>query len=255
MAYALYNEVTEPPMKTPYGLQVIENCVTCPLHKERLFCNLPQATLQQLDSLSSSATYPKGAVLFVEGQEPRGIFILCNGRVKLSASSADGKSLILRIADPGEVVGLPGTISGKPYEVTAEAFEPIQANFIPRALFLGFLREHGEVAVRVAEMLSDIYHATCREVRYLGLSSSAEEKLARFLLDFAAKGGNANGQSRTTLTLTHEDIAEMIGASRETVTRLFATFKRKKLVEVHGSTLVITNKPGLEKLLETVAHA
>src|SRR6267154_880235 len=112
-------------MKTPYGLQVIESCLTCPMTKDRLFCNLSPRALEGLDAISSSATYPKGAILFVEGQEPRGVFVVCNGRVKLSAGSADGKSLILRIADPGEVVGLPGTISGKAYEATAEALEPI----------------------------------------------------------------------------------------------------------------------------------
>ena len=99
----------------------------------------------------------------------------------------DGKSLILRIAESGEIVGLPGTISGKPYEVTAETLEPVQANFIPADDFLNFLRTHGEVALRVAEMLSDIYHATCREVRYLGLSGSAAAKLARFVLDLTGE--------------------------------------------------------------------
>jgi CRP/FNR family transcriptional regulator, cyclic AMP receptor protein len=240
-------------MKTPYGLQVIESCLTCPMTHDRLFCNLPSRTLEGLDEISSSATYPKGAILFVEGQEPRGVFVICNGRIKLSASAADGKSLILRIADPGEVVGLPGTISGKPYEVTAEALEPIQANFIPRAVFLKFLREHGEVALRVAEILSDIYHATYREVRYLGLSGSAGEKLARFLLDLAAerrKTSDGADADRVELTLTHEEIAQIIGSSRETVTRLFADFKRKHLIEVDGSTLVITNKVGLEKAVD-----
>ena len=241
-------------MKTPYGLQVIESCLTCPMMKDRLFCNLPPRAIEGLDAISSSATYPKGAILFVEGQDPRGVFVICNGRVKLSAGSADGKSLILRIADPGEVVGLPGTISGKAYEVTAEALEPIQANFIPRGLFLQFLREHGEVALRVAEILSDIYHATYQEVRYLGLSGSAAEKLARFVLDLTAEDGKSTGHGdgfpRVPLTLTHEEIAQMIGSSRETVTRLFTDFKRKRLLEVHGSTLIITNKAGLEKVLE-----
>ena len=238
-------------MKTPYGLRVIENCMTCPLRRERLFCDLPATTLRQVDSMSSSATYPKGAVLFVEGQEPNGIFILCHGRVKLSTSSASGKSVILRFAEAGEVVGLPSTISGKPYELTAEAFEPIQANFIPRAAFLSFVREHGEVALRVAEMLSDIYYSACREVRYLGLSASAEEKLARFMLDITTRSVELNGQVRTTLTLTHDEIAEMLGLSRETVTRIFASFKRKKLVNMQGSTLIITNKPGLSLLAGT----
>src|SRR5277367_2539299 len=118
---------------------------------------------------------------------------------------------------------MPVTISGKSYEVTAEALEPIQANFLPREPFLEFLRAHGEVAVRVAEVLSDIYYATYREVRYLGLSGSVEEKLACFLLDFAEGHAADRAQTRATmtLTLTHEEIAEMIGSSRETVTRLF----------------------------------
>lgn len=242
-----------PSMKTPYGLEIIESCLSCPIAKDRLFCDLSTQALQGLDAISSSAAYPKGAVLFVEGQDPRGVFVICNGRVKLSASSADGKSLILRIADPGEVVGLPGTISGKPYELTAEALEPIQANFIPRNPFLKFLREHGEAALRAAEMLTDIYHATYQEVRYLGLAGSAAEKLARFVLDHAGEHGKAKGTGkdplRAPLTLTHEEIAEMIGSSRETVTRLFSDFKRKRLLEVHGSTLVITNKAGLEHIL------
>ena len=239
-------------MKTPYGLEVIESCLACPLTTERLFCHLSKPALEGLDAISSSATYPKGAILFVEGQEPRGVFILCNGRVKLSASSAEGKALILRIAEAGEVVGLPGTISGKHYEATAEALEPIQANFVPRDPFLKFLKEHGEVALRVAEILSDIYHATYQEVRYLGLSGSAAGKLARFLLDRANGQGprsEETGTVRAVLTLTHEEIAEMIGASRETVTRVFADFKRKKFVEVHGSTLIIRDKLGLQKLI------
>ena len=236
-------------MKTPYGLQVIEECITCPMLKDRLFCNLPKASLEGLDAISSSAIYPKGAVLFVEGQEPRGVFILCNGRVKLSGSSANGKSMIFRIADAGEIIGVPSTLSDKPYELTAEALEPTQANFISREDFLAFLREHGDAALRIAEMLSNIYHATCQEVRYLGLSSSAAEKLARFLLDLKPARNSEPGQFRATLTLTQEEIAGMIGASRETVSRLFTSFKQKDFIDVRGSSLVIKNKRALEKML------
>jgi CRP/FNR family transcriptional regulator len=112
-----------------------------------------------------------------------------------------------------------------------------------------FLRENGEAALRVAEILNEIYHATFHEVRYLGLSGSATEKLARFLLDVAASRARNNGQLGATLLLTHEEIAEMIGLARETVTRLFASFKRERLIEVRGSTLMIANKAGLEKLV------
>jgi CRP/FNR family transcriptional regulator, cyclic AMP receptor protein len=237
-------------MKTPCGLPVIESCLTCPVVKERIFCDLPQPVLDALDAISSSATYPKDAILFVEGQEPRGVFVLCNGRVKLSANSVDGKSILVRMVEPGELVGLPGTLSGKAYELTAEALEPLQANFIPRDAFMQFLREHGEAAVRAAEILSKIYHATLLEVRYLGFSSSTAEKLARFLLDLPGTSAQNNGHFRVTLTLTHKEIGEMIGASRETVTRLFAHFKRQRLIEIRGATLLITDKPSLDKLLE-----
>jgi CRP-like cAMP-binding protein len=112
-----------------------------------------------------------------------------------------------------KIIGLPSTLSAKPYELTAEAQEPTQANFICRDDFLAFLGQHGETALRVAEMLSNIYYATCREVRYLGLSNSAVEKLARFLLDLKpAKNGEAP-DSRVILNLTHEEIAGMIGTS------------------------------------------
>lgn len=238
-------------MKTPYGLKVIDSCLNCPVHTQRLFCDLPQPILAELDSISSSATYPRGAVLFVEGQEPRGVFILCNGRVKLSATAADGKSVILRVAESGEIVGLPGTISGQRYELSAEALEPIQANFISRKDFLEFLRDHGEASLKVAEMLCLIYHEMTQELRYLGLTHSAAEKLARFLLDLQPlPSREPGGAVRATLTLTHEEIAGMIGCSRETVTRLFASFKKNQLVEVHGSSVLIKNKAGLEELVE-----
>ena len=238
-------------MKAPYGFEIIESCVSCPHREERLFCNLPPAAVQALSAITSPAAYPKTAMLFVEGQSPRGVFILCGGRVKLSTSSADGKSLIVRIADPGEVLGLPATITGKPYELTAEVIEPTQANFIARGDFLAFLRQHGEAALRVAQQLGETYHSAIAEMRNIGLSHSVGEKLARFLLDLSESHDNGKGEVKVTLTLTHEEIAQTIGASRETVTRLFGEFKRKQLMKVKGSTLIIKNKAGLESVLNS----
>lgn len=237
------------PMRAPYGLEIIESCLSCPHREDRLFCNLPPQVLQELAAITSASSYPKGATLFVEGQVPRGVFILCSGRVKLSTTSADGKTLIVRIADPGEVLGLPATVTEKPYELTAEVVEPTQANFVPRQEFLNFLRQHGEVGLRVAQQLGETYHSAVAEMRTIGLSHSVGEKLARFLLDLSAGHDDGKGEVKVTLTLTHEEIAQMIGASRETVTRLFGDFKRKQLLQVKGSTLIIKDKARLESLL------
>ena len=239
------------PMRAPYGLEIIESCLSCPHREDRLFCNLPPPAMQGLAAITSPSSYPKGATLFVEGQTARGVFILCSGRVKLSTTSADGKTLIVRIADQGEVLGLPATVTGKPYELTAEVIEPTQANFIARQEFLNFLREHGEVGLRVAQQLGETYHSAIAEMRTIGLSHSVGEKLARFLLDLSADHDNEKGEARVTLTLTHEEIAQMIGSSRETVTRLFGEFKKKQLLQVKGSTVIIKNKAGLESVLNS----
>lgn len=236
-------------MRAPYGLEIIESCLSCPHREERLFCNLSGPALETLASITSPASYPKGATLYVEGQAPRGVFVLCSGRVKLSTSSAGGRTVILRIAESGDVLGMPATLNGKPYELTADVLEPTQANFIPRQDFLNFLRDHGEAALRVAQQLGEIYHSAVSEMRTIGLSHSAAEKLARFLLDLSAQTHNGKDEVKLTLTLTHEEIAQVIGASRETVTRVFADFKKKRLLQVRGSTLIIKNRKALENLL------
>ncbi len=82
-------------MISPYGVEIIESCLTCKARTDFLFCDLQPATLQLLETIHSVATYPKGALLFLEGQPARGVFVLCHGRAKLSTSSSDGKTLIL----------------------------------------------------------------------------------------------------------------------------------------------------------------
>jgi CRP/FNR family transcriptional regulator len=236
-------------MRAPYGLNILDNCLACPVREEHLFCNLSAPALQQLNEIKSTAVYPKSAVLFIEGQQPRGVFVLCTGKVKLSTSSSEGKTVITKISDAGDVLGLNAIISNHPYEVTAEMIEPGQANFIPRDALLRFLREHGEVAVRVAEQLSRNYYTAFEEVRMLGLTSSPGEKFAKLLLSWYPEKEQVNGQAQIKLTLTHEEIAEMIGTTRETVSRLFSEFKKKRLLEAKGSTLILRSKLALEKMI------
>src|SRR5690349_16000627 len=125
-------------MRSPYGLNILDDCVACPVREEHLFCNLPLPVVQKLNDIKSTAIYPKSAVLFIEGQRPRGVFVLCTGKAKLSTSSSEGKTIITKISEPGDVLGLNATVSNHPYEVTAEMVEPAQANFISRELCCNF---------------------------------------------------------------------------------------------------------------------
>src|SRR5262245_18692902 len=93
-------------MRGPYGFEPSENCVNCGLRKAGFFCEINTAALKDFNAARMSATYPAGAVLFIEKQDPRGVFVLCAGEVNLSISSRAGKTLILTIAKPGEILGL-----------------------------------------------------------------------------------------------------------------------------------------------------
>ena len=238
-------------MSTPYGIQITEDCLLCKLRQSGYFCNLPPASLQELDKVKYASAYPQGAVLFVEGQAPRGVYMICGGRVKLSTTSRDGKTLILRIAQAGEVLGLHATVSGKPYELTAEALQPCQLDFIRRDDFLRFLQNHADACLNAAQHLSKNCQSAYEMIRSLGLSHSVAEKLARLLLEWSSDGDATKEGIRIKVSLTHEEIAQLIGTSRETVTRVLGEFRQKKLAQLRGSTLVILDKPALERMLDT----
>jgi CRP/FNR family cyclic AMP-dependent transcriptional regulator len=236
-------------MLSPYGMEIVESCITCKLRTDRIFCDLPDTALRAFENIKYATAYPEGAVLFVEGQMPRGIFVLCKGSVKLSINSPSGRTVIVKLAEPGEVLGLSASISGKPYEVTAETLDPCQVNFVKREDFLHFLKDDVEACFKVAEQLSEKYHNACKEAGALGLSHSAAEKLAKLLLEWSAKNGDGiKGDPRLKLRLTHEEIAQMIGTSRETVTRLFAELKKRQILQSKGSTMVIRNTSALREI-------
>lgn len=238
-------------MRAPYGLNILDNCLSCPSRGEHLFCNLSVQAGQRLNEIKSTAVYPKGAMLFIEGQMPRGVFVLCSGKVKLSTTSREGKTIITKIADAGDVLGLNAVVSNVPYEVTAEMMEPGQANFIPRDSLQLLLRDFPEAAMRVAQQLSRNYFTAYDEIRTLGLAASPSEKFAKLLLSWSTKNTQSDGSSQVKLTLTHEEIAEIIGTTRETVSRLFSEFKKKQLMQSKGATLVIRSRIALEKIVQS----
>ncbi len=227
--------------------------MACKLRSPKFFCELPKSSLDAFDAIKYSAAYPGGAMLFTEGQFPRGIYMLCKGRVKLSITAADGKTLILKIVEPGEVLGLHATISGVPYEMTAETLHPSQVNFVKREDFLKFLRDHGEACLQAAHHLSTSMQNAYEQIRSLGLSHSAREKLARVLLEWAVSGEETKDGTRVKLAMTHEEIAQMIGTSRETVTRILAEFKIKQYALIKGSNLLIRNRSALERMVARVS--
>lgn len=232
-------------MKGPYGFEMNESCQSCKTKGNSFFCKLSATAMKHFDAIKSSSVYPEGAVLFLEQQAPHGVFVLCQGEVKLSISSSEGKTLILRIAKAGEILGLTAALAGKPYEVTAETLHPSQIAFVRRDDFVRFLTNFPEAFQGIVGQLSANYRGACEQLRTVALSPTVQGKLAKLLLDWASEAESVKGVARITMPLTHEEIAEFIGSSRETVTRALGDFKHRHLVTLKGSTLTIENREAL----------
>ena len=242
-------------MPMAYNFRIIEDCLKCTFREQRLFCDLSREALIRLQNIKATSIYPKGALLCLEGQPARGVFVLCTGRAKLSTTSSEGKSIILRIAEPGEVLGLTAAVSGSSYEATVETLEPSQANFISQSDFVRFLQEYPDVGLRVAKQLTHNCKCAYGEIRSLGLSNSVPEKLAKLILQWAEHpvelAVKKPQETAIRVTLTQEEIAQFIGTSRETVSRVLTGFRRKGWLRVKGATWTILNRHALEALVTT----
>jgi CRP/FNR family transcriptional regulator, cyclic AMP receptor protein len=236
-------------MKGPYGFELNDDCRTCKLRRNGFFCQLSPAALKDLEAIAFTSAYPKDAVLFMQQQPSRGLYILCAGKMKLSVSSTEGKTLILRIAQAGEALGLMAAFANTPHEVTAEVLCPSKVVFIRRDAFLRFLAQHPETYPAIVRQLGAQYETACEQLRTVCLSSSAQERLAKFLLECSVAGRRTEEGTAVTLQLNHEEIGELIGTTRETVTRTLSEFRSRNLVQIQGATLLINNRPALESLV------
>jgi len=224
------------------------DCLHCPNRHLRTFCNFSPEALRDYDQLGIMMTHARGTRLFTEGDTSRNVFVLCFGQVKISSTSRDGKTMILKIAGPGDVLGLSAAVANLPHEVTAEAIEPCQVKAMRKQDFTDFLARHGVASMHAAQALSSEYMTVFYDARRLALSGSASGRLARLLLDWGRTASNGKPEIRFTMALTHEEVASMAGTSRETVTRLLSQFKRNQWIAVKGATMVITQPEKLERL-------
>jgi CRP/FNR family transcriptional regulator len=224
------------------------NCTTCVNHNG--FCSMPAPSVAAMDRIKFTAMYPKGSLLFVEGETPRGVFVLCSGKVKLTTSSSEGRTLIVRLATAGEVLGASAVLLKRSYEISAETVEPCQVNFIRTEEFMSWIQNDRDAMMSVAKQLSVDYYAAQREIRAFGLAQTTTEKLARLVLDWCDETGERTDKGiRLKVLLTHEEIAQMIGTTRETVTRLLTSLRTKKVIEIMGSTLNVIRPDRLAEMV------
>ncbi|HSY00719.1 MAG TPA: Crp/Fnr family transcriptional regulator [Acidobacteriaceae bacterium] len=226
-----------------------QGCLDCPVRGKHLFCNMEAAAIEKFDSIGTPVQFSRGAIIFREGDSCGSIHVLCSGRVKLSATSREGRTLILKIARAGEVLGLSAALANQPYEVTAETVEPVRLKTIRRQALLDFLDRTPDASMRAARTVALEYKAAFSEVRRLALPATASGRVAGLLLDWSRDAAPANAvQGRCMMPLTHEEIASMTATTRETVTRVLGQMKRDQLISIRGAALTVLQPQALEQL-------
>ena len=234
-------------MHNPFP-QVGESCASCKLKRGRILCDLHDpAALAELDRIKTTRHYEAGEEIIGEGEMPESIIVICHGRVKLSASSPEGKKIILSVAEPGDVLGLSSAISSRPAEATAEALEPVVVNVVRRADFMQLMRRHLEVGMNAARQLSEVHNRAVNEMRILGLSESVPQKLALLLLQWMEQAP-PNARNPLKMSLTHEEIAQLLGTARESASRALSELRRKKIIDIRGVNVHILDERKLREI-------
>ncbi len=236
-------------MNVRNNIDVQHKCENCEFRTDNFFCDLNSSNLKLFQSLKITNAYPKGSTLFMQGHPSNGVYILCQGRIKLSTSLEDGKVLILHIAEPGEILGLSTSVMDSNHIATAEVMEDCQVNFVKNDDFLAFLRNNSDACLSAVKQLSKSYNTAHLQICSLGLSRTVKDKLATLFLGWCKASCDDHKGIHLKVSYTHEEIAQMIGSSRETVTRILKDFKDQRLISIEGSSLTVHDR---DKLADSI---
>lgn len=196
-----------------------------------------------------TSMHPRGKVLFSEGEPARGAFILRSGRAIVSISSSEGRVVILHVAQPGDVLGLNCVLRNMSYNTTVKTIERCRTDFVPRKELVALMERSQPAAQAISQILSREVAELTERARSLLLPQSASARLARLLLEWCERSGaSQSNEVSITKRFTHEEIANMICSSRETVTRLMASLNRRRVIRVTPDSILVCDAAALEKV-------
>lgn len=195
-----------------------------------------------------NSLHGRGRVLFAEGEPARGVYILRTGRAAVSISSREGRVVMLRMARAGDVLGLNSALRDGSYDTTVKTLEPSRTDFIHRAELIELMQQ-SHAAQAILNMLSRELTELTDRAKLLLLPQSVGGRLAKLLLEWSKKSiSHTTGAIRVDRAFTHEEIAQMVCSSRETVTRLLASLRKQQVIRVTSDSILICDHLALERL-------
>ena len=210
------------------------------------FSGLSESSIRAINQIARVKRRPKGAVVFFEEDAARGVYLLHEGRANVLTAISDGRTLVLRVAQPGDVLGLNSVLAGTSYAVTIETLQPCRFTFIAREDFLKLIEKHSDACLYFAQRLGQDCQSAYDVIR--SIASPVATRLARFLVSCCSDEFVEEGIVRAKLSLTKEAIGQRIGCARETVSRMLSSFRRRGVAELVGTTLLVHNRAALQSL-------
>ena len=217
------------------------------LERNRLFRGLPPKTIQQISSLALRRPYRNGAIIFSQADPPDALYGVATGKIRISASTQDGKEMFLNIMEPGDTFGEIALLDGHPRTATASAIAPSELMIIMRDPFLSLLQREPTLVRHLLELL-------CQRIRWTsGMAEdsallSVPARLARRLLNL----GKFHGHPVPTgiqLTISQEELARFLGFSRQVVNQYLQNWKAHRWVSLGRGKITINNESALQEVV------
>lgn len=206
-----------------------------------LFSSLKQPELDAIDRVSITKKFPKDKIILLEDEEGDTLFIIIKGKVKVTTYSESGKEVIFSILNAGDFFGEMSLLDGKPRSATVVSMEDAQIQLIRRTEFYRLLENHPRIALRLLEELASRLRKADERIESLAILD-VTGRIAGILLQFAEDRGIINNSEVIIKSRpTHQELANMVGTTRETVTRVLKQLEEKSYIMMAGKDVTILN--------------
>lgn len=222
------------------------SCASCFMRTLPLFRHLSEEELQNISFHKITETHKRGSIIYQEGNRMNGFYCVQKGIIKIYKTGFDGKEQIIRFAQPGDLIGYRSVISNEPACTTTAVLEECILCHIPTVILLNLVKTNGNFAVELLKL-------TCKELGEANAyitdiaQKTVKERLAEIILHLNDEfGDDAHGILK--ISLTREELSNIVGTATESIIRLLSEFKNKQLIELNGRKIKILDKPGLKHI-------